>query len=637
MGKKFIVRVQNQFIVCLCLSLFFVSRPADVLAESNPASANSIKKIQLDPIIVTARRVFSESDSIAEDVVIYTADDLHKIGARDLGQALQHIPGVDVSVRTQFGQATSVSIQGSASRQVLVMVDGVPFNTQLSGQANPTRIPVEHIKQIEVIKGASSSVWGSSLGGVINVITKNTGETEIPQGTFTTSFAEYRTFKNSLSLSGKIGQLGYFVSGSYLDTDGPMSHTDVEELKTYAKVSYPLGDLAEVIASFGYSGADVRFGVNPNNRIIGQPYISRYGQMTFQSEDEYVRFRMSFKYNDQDVITDIYNASTGANVSSTVSRNLYKGLSLSSEFDLFDDDLLVVGADFEWQRLKSNNFLSESKSVHAQAPYINYRLRWGRWDFIPGVRYDHNQQFGEQTSPSIGIVHRFNDRRNTRIRLKASRGFNAPPLLWIYNNDPGLFVGPNPDLKPERSDSYQIGVTSELTENLDLEFNVFRADIRDAIDLIFDSTNFVFVQQNFEKFRRQGAELLVDYSISPELSVYASGAFTDVENRVTGKTVRSSSAARQRYTFGIRYLNRRHLGVYLSGYYKRWSSSASSQPNDRKPIFDLKLTKEFKEIKDKVDLEAFLIIHNLTNSKYWSVVDFPLPRRYFEGGISLSF
>lgn len=624
------------FIVRVC-TVILVLLPHSSYAQGVPEKTQPNTKIQLDPIIVTARRVFSEEDTVAEDVMIYTAADIQAVGARDVGEALQHIPGVDVGVRTQFGQATSLSIQGSASRQVLLLVDGIPFNTQLSGQANPARIPVEHIKQIEVIKGTSSSAWGSSLGGVINIITKDTGDTQVPEGTLVASFAEFRTFKNSLSLQGAVGKLGYFISGSYLDTDGPMSATDVEELKTFTKFSLPIGDLAKVVASFGYSSADVRYGVTSSNRINGQPYISRYGQISFQSEGERYRFRTAYKYNDQDLKLDIFNASTGSTISSTVSNNFYQGISLSSEIDIGEDDLLVMGADFEWVRLKSNKFLNSSKSVNTQAPYMSYRFREGRWDIIPGVRYDHNQRFGEQTSPSLGIIHRFNDSRNTRFRAKASRGFNAPPLLWAFNSDPAQFVGANPDIKPERAQTYEVGIETELCSKLDLDFNLFRSDVKDAIDLVFDNTNFVFVQENFDKFRRQGAELVLNYKINKHLSVYGSGAFTDVEDRATRKTVRNSSVARQRYTFGMRYRSARHLGINLSGYYKRWSSSASRQPNDRKPIFDLKLTKEFKDVMESIDLETFLTIHNLTNSKYWADINFPLPERYFEGGFSLKF
>lgn len=115
--------------------------------------------------IFTPKRAPQPKGRIAENVTVYTAEDIAKFPVRDLSEALVYIPEVDVQFNGFFGQASALSIQGSQSRQVLLLVDGIPFNTQLSGQANPAEIPLEYIKQIEIIQGGSSSVWGSSLGG----------------------------------------------------------------------------------------------------------------------------------------------------------------------------------------------------------------------------------------------------------------------------------------------------------------------------------------------------------------------------------------------------------------------------------------------------------------------------------------
>jgi vitamin B12 transporter len=205
--------------------------------ESRAASdikLNNIKSSHLGDlgvIVVSARRVASGKDGAAENILVYSQEDISRLSGRDLGEILSQLQGVDVQPAGQFGQASALSINGSSARQVLLMVDGIPFNTQLAGQANPSQIPVEFIKQIEVIKGASSSVWGSSLGGVVNVITKDVGDSVVPTGTLQTSFAEFSTTKNSLDLAGKVADLGYFVSGSYLNTDGTRNATDAEETK----------------------------------------------------------------------------------------------------------------------------------------------------------------------------------------------------------------------------------------------------------------------------------------------------------------------------------------------------------------------------------------------------------------------
>lgn len=617
---------------------FIFNRHSTLNTSEDQSSEDVLDYVEeLGTIIVSAKRGSSKRSRSAENVTVFTKEDIQTFPGRDLTEILSSMTSVDVQLNGQFGQASNLSINGSPSRQVLLMVDGIPFNTQLSGQANPTQISVESIERIELIKGASSSVWGSSLGGVINVITKDTGSSEKPEGTLASSFAEFSTTKNSLDLAGKVSDLGYYVSGSYFDTDGPFSASDTTTKKGFGKLSYPLGDAARLTGSFGYTGADARYGVTRSNTIVSQPNVARYGQMLLDTGTAEHKWSVAYKYNDQDLVTDTINASTGATTFSTVSKNAYQGVSFSNSVELFDDHLLVIGADGDWHRLKSNKFLNSGKSINMQAPYINYTLPWQQWDFIPGLRYDRNQQFGSQVSPSWGMVYHFHDRNDSLLRAKVSRAFNAPPLLWIFNHDPALFVGPNPDLKAERAFVYELGAETKLSQQVNVDLNLYRADVNDGIAAVFDSINSVFVQRNFRKFVRQGGELIFNYQPVDDLTLYGSGAFNDVVNASTKQIVRDQGIARQKFTFGATYENTYGYGVNLSGYYNRWSSSPSQQPNDRKPIFDMKLTKTFEHFRKDLSLETFLTIHNLTNSKYWSSITFPLAERYFEGGFKVRF
>ena len=614
-------------------NLFFSFCIANALAEDYEKRISS-DSVMLGTIVVAAKRVESEEGRIAENVTVYTKEDIEKLSASNLGEAIKYMHGVDISVTNQFGQSTALSIQGSDSRQVLVMIDGIPFNTQLSGQADPTIIPVEHIERIEVIKGASSSVWGSSLGGVINVITKDVGDSVTPKGEFKSTFAEFSTTRNSLELAGKIAELGYFMSGSYLETDGTKSRSDVQENKIFSKLSYPLGDDAKITGSFGYTGAHVHDGVNFDDTWVSMPYISRYGKLRLDKHDIDFDFKVAYKYNDQNVIGDTYIASTGDLSSSSVSNNTYHGISLNGSLNFRADDMFVFGSDFDWHELKSSNYLDTSKRISMQAPYMNYTLKCDNWDFIPGVRFDSNQQFGSQTSPSFGMIYHFTDTNQTLIRGKISRAFNTPPLMWIYNDDPSLWVGPNPDLKAERAIVYEIGFETKMFPSLGMQLDLYRADVKDALALVFDGE--VYKYDNFRKFRRQGAELSLNYEVNDDLTLFGSGTFTVVENRETGKIVRDADIARQSFSLGGSYKNEGGFGFNLYGYYRRRNSDPG-EGNDRKFIFDAKFTQEFKDVKDNIDLEVFLNIHNLTNSKYWSNPAYPLPERYFECGFSAKF
>ncbi|MFH0754794.1 MAG: TonB-dependent receptor [Candidatus Omnitrophota bacterium] len=616
-------------IVSAIYSCYFLASAA----ADDFSSINSI--VELKPIVISAVRNAVAGFGMAEDVFVVSAQRVKAMPAHDLSEVLARVPGVSMSVGGLMGQATSLSINGSNSRDVLVMVDDIPFNTQLSGQANPTRIPVENIERIEVIKGPSSSAWGSGLGGVVNVITKETGESLIPVGSVTSSFGAYATRKQSVDMAGKAGALGYYLMGSYMDTAGAHFQSPVREEKAFSKVSLPLGDQGKLTGSFGYSAADVRQHVFSTNRINETPYIARYGKLRLDVDKPDGNFNFSYKYNDQGLSSDTYNALTGARISASSNHNEYQGVGINGHVRMRGEDVLVMGVDVDRQVIKSSNYLTTAKRVNTQAPYANYTLRLDQWDLIPGLRFDNNNCFGNQLSPSLGSVFHFSKDNDTQWRLKASRAFTAPPLMWIYNDDPSVLVAPNLDLRAERANVYETGITVDLGR-IRMDVNIYRSDVTDGLSTVYNSVLGAYQKQNIGKVRREGVEGQVDYRVSRALKFYVFGGYHDPVNRVTRRVVRGNGVALQSIGGGVNYMSARGWGVNLYMHYDRWDS-LPLQANDRKPVFDLKLTRDWKSVYGRCDLGVFLNVYNLANSKYWTDPSLPLPERYLESGVTLRY
>jgi vitamin B12 transporter len=610
-----------------------------------PGFAEQSREIELERIVVTNRRASAGLSEASENVVVVDADEIKQLPARNLGEVLKYVAGVDITPSQGFGRATAISIQGSDSRQVRVMIDGIPLNTQVSPAVDPSRFPLENIARIEVIKGVSSSVWGSSLGGVVNIITKDTGTTIIPKGELTTSFAEFHTRKESAEISGKVEDLGYYLSSSYMESGGRGPKDDVLEKKGFGKLSYDLKDKGKVVTSFGYSGADVNGGAFPDGSLWQQPYRIRYGKVGWQLACGDTEINLDLKHSQQDIITRIYlSVDDEKPFSAMLFKSQLYQLSLNSNTRLRGEDLLVWGADFDWETIKSSPYLSQAKRLELQAPYVNYTLKLRPWDFNFGLRYDRNSEFGEEVSPSLGAVYHLKN-FPALIRAGVSRAFNAPLLLWKYNEDlsEDLSWGtvPNPNIGAERAWVYELGLESELSSKLCFKFALYRAEVKDALATAKNEAGFSYMK-NFEKFIRQGAELQLKINPWQELSFFAAAGFNDIENRVTGETVRGGGKSRQSFDLGIEYKNKKGFSVSLRGYYDRWNEEAAVyfnsldeeitvEPNDRKMLVDVKISQEFK------NLTFFLNIYNLNNSKYWHDYYFPAKPRYFEGGFTLKW
>lgn len=589
--------------------------------------------IELEKIIVTNRRATGTLGEAVGNIIIISAEQIEKLPARNLSEVLNYVPGVDIQPRQGFGRPTPhISIQGSDSRHVRVMVDGIPLNLQSSGQVDPVEFPIENIARIEVIKGPASSTWGSSLGGVINVITKDTGDTLIPKGSITASFAEFRTKKESFDLSGKASEIGYYIFSSYMYSGGKGPRDNVLEKKAFGKLSYDLKDKGRLIATYGYSGADVNSGRLPDGTWEAQPYRQRYGKLGWEKDFGGAGLRVDFKHSRNDVVTKSFNSVDNDDdlAFRTEAKNMLYQLSINSNFRLRERDLLVLGADFDNDILKFPSYLSRAKSVKLYAPYANYTLKIDPWDINLGLRYDWNTEFGGDLSPSWGAVYHFKNMPDTLIRAEVSHAFNAPPLLWKFNSNPALYTAANPDLKPERAWVYETGLESRVLPGLWCNLSLYRSDVRDAINNALNAEGEVY-KKNFQKFRRQGAEFQCKVKLCDGLSFTGRAAFNDIEDRSTKQTVRGGGKPRQSFDAALEYKNKRGFTASLTGYYNRWNEPASSEPNDRKMLCDLRISQAWKHF------TPFLNVYNLTNSSYWADYYYPVPERYFEGGFSFKW
>lgn len=584
------------------------------------------REVALEKIIVTSKRVSSALGEAAENIAVLSQEEMKYLPTRDVGEVLSYVPGVDVEPRQGLGQGSSVTIQGCDSRQVRFMIDGIPLNNQVSGQADPSKFPLENIDHIEVIRGPSSSVWGSALGGVINVITKDTGTTIIPRVNLAASFAEFQTRTQNGDVSGKAGPLGYYLFSGHMESNGSGPRSEVLKKDTFGKISYDLDPAQKIIASFGYDDVDVDTPLVPVDMWQSQSYQARYGKVSWQNKEGDGEWSVDLKRADQNIVTKIFFSLADEIPGSIVrTKDLLYQLSLDSKMRPRSEDLLVVGGDLEWHRLKSS-YLIKAKAVTLGAPYANYTLVADPWDFNAGLRLDYNNEFGNELSPSVGAVYHLEQIPETSVRLGVSRAFNAPPLLWKHYELILSGLTNNPGIKAERAWVYELGMESRPLPAFRSKLSFYYSDVSDALNRARNDDGQYFMK-NFEKFRRRGAALQVKIDITEELSFSGAAGFNDTEDMTTKTIVRGGGKPRQSFNLGIDYKNKKGLDLLLCASYDRWNETPEAQPNDRKMLFDLTASRDLKNI------TLFFVVRNLANSKYWADYFFPVPRRHFEGGV----
>ncbi|MCP4682958.1 MAG: TonB-dependent receptor plug domain-containing protein, partial [Desulfobacterales bacterium] len=168
----------------------------------------------LGEVVVTGKGTGVESIGTVREI---GSGDIEKKGARTLNEALELLPGLDVRIGAQG--IPRINLRGLRSRHVILVLNGIPFNSTFDGQFDPTIIPVESIAKIKVSYGNHSVLYGQGgLGGVINIITKK-GETG-HKVTALAELGERGDILSQLTFSGGGDNMDFFLSGSHSDSDG---------------------------------------------------------------------------------------------------------------------------------------------------------------------------------------------------------------------------------------------------------------------------------------------------------------------------------------------------------------------------------------------------------------------------------
>ena len=176
----------------------------------------------LEPITVISTNKTDQSiQETTANLTVITSQDIEEKGYLTVAQAINHVAGISVTYAGGLGQQTSFFMRGADSGKVLVLLDGMRLNdpSTTNGTALLDSLTTNNISQIEIIKGGSSSIWGSNASaGVINIITKEA--TKGVHGSFALGYGSYNTKEAEAQLSYKDEKLTAQVLASYLDTDG---------------------------------------------------------------------------------------------------------------------------------------------------------------------------------------------------------------------------------------------------------------------------------------------------------------------------------------------------------------------------------------------------------------------------------
>ncbi|GEM_PF-1739444 len=449
--------------------------------------------IYASDMVYTPLRSPEGVEHVADNISVLTYDDIMKLPARDIDEAIGFIPGVVVQQAGNIGQPAQVFIGGGRDRQVRVIFDDMTFNTVTEGTVDLAQFPIEAVGKVEVVKGPSSSTWGSSLSGVINMFTKPVGTSLIPHGEATYGWGEFHTDRRYFDVAQKIGPMGYFLSGSLNDSGGFRSNSDVHEKRIYTKTEIDVIDGLKLKGSFGYFGQRNSEFDDPVALVrLKREVITKFARMGFQATpSDKINIDFATKFVDRHFTNDsldLFPDTFLLPVDMTTGTSFLGEISLKTDVEISEKDFLTLGSDIDRDMASGRREtfgiqgFNVRKGAYAQGYYGNYRHYFKYLDLILGSRFDNNNAFGHQYSPSAGAVVHLPFIRS-RWKFNFQRAFNAPPLTarFFSSTFPFPFVA-NPGIRAERDTAYSIAWAFNPLAWVGLEVTGYQNFVTDGIE-----------------------------------------------------------------------------------------------------------------------------------------------------------
>lgn len=622
-------KLVSSFTIFLALMGLFSIFPPILLAQPDEDRKFLLMYFKEEELVVESpTRGRKSLTQVAENITVVTADDIKLMNAHTVAEVLNGVTGVQVFMTGGPGRSALPTIQGSESRHVTVFMDGIPLNNLSDNVTEIGSLPVQNIEKIEIIKGPASSAWGSALGGVVNIITKQ-GGSERFGSMVSTSYGGKNTADIRMETIGKKKGVGFYITAGRLESDGFSAHSDILGNNVYAKLTYDLSNKTTIGVTLGYdtlARGTVEYPVYDlfiNNKVetLKSSLLVR-SSLNNDMEAQVSFWKLTQKY-------DLYNFQLSSGIE--LPKNYYNdgGYGTSAKLSWkYDVHNIVLGADFDSKKLESNAIAGNEQGLKKWAYYLNDTISVDRLSLTPGIRHDKTDTNGNFTSPSLGITYKIAD--SSLLRAYASRGFSIPPFAATYGDN--VFHISNPDLKMERVWAYELGAESTALPYVWMKLSLFRHEISGGIraEALSPTTS---TSVNKGKERRQGIEIEMKSLPVYHTSVIVGASFMNARDLDTGATI--PNIPQRTYDLGLQFEDNSFKAL-LKGHYVYWNADPTFNGKYNSLIVDLHITKEFYTHHEQT-IEAYADLHNIFNGSQYLVDVYKNPARWFEAGVRYAF
>ena len=636
-----------------------------VVVSNSNVTLNIILKpqaIKTDEVIVTAGKYEQKKSDLPVSAEILYGSELLERNFSNLEDAMRYVPGVtmtedQVSIRGSSGYGRGVGARA------LFTLDGIPFYTGDTGEIVWEMIPASEIHRIEIIKGAASSLYGSSaIGGVISAITKDIapepktiingfyGVYDKPYYSEWDWSGERRPFNGvTVSHSNNIGRFGFNLSLTRLEDLSYKQDDFTKKYTGFLKAVYsfnPASSITLIANTYNKRGGTYLYWKDSRNallhserveinRIETNRYLFGLIYKNVLSDRTALNVRTSYYRNNFEDNDTPSNKSTS---------HLYRG-EIQLNTSLTNSIMLTTGIELMPSKINSSLFGNPAAFASGIYAVTDFKFAFPLIASI-GIRYDYTKldslDASGSLSPKLGLNYKLFS--NLVIRSSLGTGFRAPSLAEAFTSTStsGITIKPNPDIKSERNLTMELGINYLPIELLEFDFAVFNNEYYDMIEPGIDPSDGFAVFENVVRARIQGFEFNTVFDVIPG-NLKANLGYTYLWARDLENSVALKYRPRHNFISGIDFITR-GFGV---GIYFRYSSRVEKIDDDlinlgivtdgelRVPVYvtDAKLSYELISI--GIPANIYLNIKNIFNYNYVELIGNLRPIRNYSLGFNL--
>ena len=490
----------------------------------------------LDRVTVTGTRTAVTVDESLSAVEVIDRAQIERTQAQSLPDLLRGRAGINLVNQGGKGKLTTLFLRGAESDHTLFLVDGVRVGSSTSGLTALQDIQIALIERVEIVRGPRSSLYGSdAIGGVIQVFTRRTQPGVRPRlmvGGGTNDFRELGagvdfgfdrawfgadySHQATAGFNSCTGAATPVFAGCFMDNPDPDDDGYESNAVSVRAGIRPIDGLTLDANAMRNEGRN-EFDADPQF-LLGD--VSDTTQQVVGGKARWDAGRTTLTLAGGSNMDRSLQTRDGAFADFFESRRT--SASLQADFRFAQGQLGTLG--YDWQRDKGHVedlFSAFDARRQNHAVFGQYQGAFGAHDVQASVRRDDNEQFGGHTTGSVAwgmdLAHGF------RLTANAGSAFKAPTFNELYFP----FYG-NPDLRPEESETYEIGV-GQRRDAWHWDVHAFQTDVDDLI--VYDSA--VFMANNLESARIRGAELTGGATIA-DWTLAGSASYVDPRNQATG-------------------------------------------------------------------------------------------------------